>query len=73
MSVTKHMLYRIFGLFSLKKLGLWRLCARFIVMPKVSSDKNVFSKTVLQSGQKSVGTPTGKMKNKATNTRRSYN
>jgi hypothetical protein len=67
-----HMLYKIFDLFSLKNGGLRRVCARFFSCQKVSSDKNVCTKTVLQFGQKSIGTATGKRKNKALNTR-SYN
>jgi hypothetical protein len=66
-------LYKIFGLFSLKKFGIWRDCAPFIFMPKASSDKNVCAKMALESGQESVRTPTGERKNKASNARMSCN
>jgi len=50
-SVSGRMLYNIFSLFSLKKVGLCRVCARFIVMSKSFFRRNVCSKTVLQFGQ----------------------
>ena len=67
MNVSEHMLYKIFGLFSLKKVGLWRVYARFIVVPKS------FLKCLRQDGFTIDRTPTGKCKNKVSNTRRSYN